>query len=106
MGIIFAEMGQSDQAPEIYPSACAWARIRILLNCRVRDSRRPFWGILMQRIAGLILVMSLAACSVCKSSDSPEVCRTKERDHSQPHSDFAVARFTAFEATLTVNDLR
>ena len=63
-------------------------------------------GIPMKRIAGLILVMSLAGCSVCKSSDSPEVCRTKERDHSQPHSDFAVARFTAFEATLTVNDLR
>ena len=60
----------------------------------------------MKRIAGLILVMSLAGCSVCKSSDSPEACRTKERDHSQPHADFAVARFTAFQATLAVNGLR
>ena len=60
----------------------------------------------MKRIAGLILVMSLAACSVCKSSDSPEVCRTKQRDHSQPHTDFAVVRLTAFEATLAVNGLR
>jgi hypothetical protein len=54
----------------------------------------------MKRIAGLILVMSLVGCSVCKSSDSPEVCRTKERDHSQPHADFALARLTAFQATL------
>ena len=106
MDIIFAEMGQSDQAPRIDPSAFARARIRILLNYRVRDSRRPLWGILMKIIAGLILVMSLAACSVCKSSDSPEVCRTKERDHSQPHADFAVARLTAFKATLAVNGLR
>ena len=56
-------------------------------------------GIPMKRIAGLVLVMSLAGCSVCKSSDSPEVCRTKERDHSQPHADIAVVRFTAFQAT-------
>jgi hypothetical protein len=37
----------------------------------------------MKRIVCLILIASLAACSVCKSSDSPEVCRTKERDHGQ-----------------------
>jgi hypothetical protein len=59
----------------------------------------------MKRIAGLILVMSLAACSVCKSSDSPEACRTKERDHSQPHSDFAVAWSTPFHATLVAAGL-
>jgi hypothetical protein len=100
MDMIFAEMGQSDQAPRIDPSACAQTVVRILLNCRARDSRRPLWGKRMKRIAGLILVMSLAACSVCKSSDSPEVCRTKERDHSQPHADIAVVRFTAFQATL------
>ncbi len=38
----------------------------------------------MMRLVCLILVLSLTACSVCKSSDSPEVCRTKERDHNQP----------------------
>jgi hypothetical protein len=59
----------------------------------------------MKRIAGLILVVSLAGCSVCKSSDSPEVCRTKQRDHSQPQSDFAVVRFTAFQATLVAAGL-
>ena len=53
----------------------------------------------MKKIAGLILLMSLAGCSVCKSSDSPEVCRTKERDHSQPHADIAIVQFTAFQAT-------
>ena len=30
-----------------------------------------------------ILVLALTACAVCKSSDSPEVCRTKERDAGQ-----------------------
>jgi hypothetical protein len=39
----------------------------------------------MKKLISLILILSLAACSVCKSSDSPEVCRTKQRDHSQPH---------------------
>ena|ERR1700733_9973722 len=105
MDIIFAGMGQSDQAPRIDPSVSARAGIRILLNCRLRDSRRPLWGKRMKRIAGLILVMSLAACSVCKSSDSPEVCRTKERDHSQPHADIAVVRFTVFQATLVAAGL-
>jgi hypothetical protein len=40
----------------------------------------------MKRIIGLILVLSLAACSTCKSTDSPDVCRTKQRDHGQPHA--------------------
>jgi hypothetical protein len=59
----------------------------------------------MKSIAGLIIVMSLAACSVCKSSDSPEVCRTKERDHSQPHTDFPTAGLTTFRATLVAAGL-
>jgi hypothetical protein len=59
----------------------------------------------MKKIAGLILLMSLAGCSVCKSSDSPEVCRTKERDHSQPHADFAVVRLTPLQATLVAAGL-
>jgi hypothetical protein len=38
----------------------------------------------MRKFICLILILSLAGCSVCKSSDSPEVCRTKHRDKSQP----------------------
>jgi hypothetical protein len=38
----------------------------------------------MKKIICLMLIVCLAGCSVCKSSDSPEVCRTKQRDHSQP----------------------
>jgi hypothetical protein len=38
----------------------------------------------MKRFVSLILVLSLAGCATCKSSDSPEQCRTKQRDHSQP----------------------
>lgn len=32
----------------------------------------------------LIFALTLTGCAVCKQSDSPEVCRTKHRDHSQP----------------------
>jgi len=45
----------------------------------------------MKRLIGLVLIMSLAACATCKSTDSVEVCRTKQRDKSQPHSGLAVA---------------
>jgi hypothetical protein len=45
----------------------------------------------MRKLIGLVLVLTLAGCSVCKSSDSPEVCRTKQRDHSQPRSEFSAA---------------
>lgn len=44
----------------------------------------------MKKFIGLILVLSLAACAVCKSTDSPEVCRTKQRDHAQKSASFAV----------------
>lgn len=47
----------------------------------------------MRKLIGLLLVLSLVGCAVCKSSDSPEVCRTKERDHSQPRVDFAAFMF-------------
>jgi hypothetical protein len=40
----------------------------------------------MRRFIGLALVLSLSACATCKSTDSPEVCRTKQRDHSQPRA--------------------
>jgi hypothetical protein len=106
MDVIFAGRGHSDQAPGIDPVG-----VRAGGDPHtVKLPRQGFWPaalrIRMKRIAGLILVMSLAGCSVCKSSDSPEVCRTKERDHSQPHADFAVMRFTAFQAALAVNGLR
>jgi hypothetical protein len=45
----------------------------------------------MRKLIGLALVLTLVGCSVCKSSDSPEVCRTKQRDHSQPRTEFSAA---------------
>jgi hypothetical protein len=45
----------------------------------------------MTKLIGLIFLLSLAGCATCKSSDSPEVCRTKQRDHAQPRADFAAA---------------
>ncbi len=38
----------------------------------------------MKTLLTFILILSLVGCATCKSSDSPEVCRTKERNHSQP----------------------
>jgi len=38
----------------------------------------------MKKCIGMVLVFSLAACATCKSTDSPEVCRTKHRNHDQP----------------------
>jgi hypothetical protein len=45
----------------------------------------------MRTLISVVLVLTLAGCSVCKSSDSPEVCRTKQRDHSQPRTEFSAA---------------
>jgi hypothetical protein len=45
----------------------------------------------MRKLISLILILTLVGCSVCKSSDSPEVCRTKKRDHSQPRTEFSAA---------------
>lgn len=39
----------------------------------------------MKEVIGLLLVLSLTGCATCKSTDSVEVCRTKERNRSQPH---------------------
>jgi uncharacterized lipoprotein len=60
----------------------------------------------MKKIVALLLVMALAGCSVCKSSDSPEVCRTKKRDHSQPRADLAVAGLTTVQAALAAKGPR
>jgi hypothetical protein len=40
----------------------------------------------MKRVVGLLLALALSACSTCKSTDSPDVCRTKQRDKGQPHA--------------------
>ncbi len=38
----------------------------------------------MKNLLCVVLVVWLTACATCKSSDSAEICRTKERNHSQP----------------------
>jgi hypothetical protein len=45
----------------------------------------------MNNLIGLILILSITGCAVCKSSDTPEQCRTKQRDHSQKSSIFGSA---------------
>jgi hypothetical protein len=46
-------------------------------------------GRLMKKFIGLILILCLTGCAICKSTDTPEQCRTKQRDHSQRNSAFA-----------------
>jgi hypothetical protein len=46
----------------------------------------------MKNLIGVILLIALTGCAVCKSSDSMEVCRTKHRDRDQPKPDFAAGR--------------
>jgi hypothetical protein len=38
---------------------------------------------MMKTLICVVLLLSITACATCKSSDSYEVCRTKQRDHSQ-----------------------
>jgi len=45
----------------------------------------------MNTFSGLILVLALSGCAVCSQSDNAEQCRTKQRNHSQPRTDFAAA---------------
>jgi hypothetical protein len=40
----------------------------------------------MKRLIGLALLLALAGCATCKSSDTMEQCRTKQRDKSQRFS--------------------
>jgi hypothetical protein len=37
----------------------------------------------MKKLLCLVLIVSVTACATCKSTDSYEVCRTKQRDNSQ-----------------------
>jgi uncharacterized protein YceK len=50
----------------------------------------------MTRLVSLMVVLSMAGCATCKTSDSPEVCRTKQRDHSQPRALTALAGTSLF----------
>jgi hypothetical protein len=43
----------------------------------------------MNKFFGLILVLCVSGCAVCSKSDNVEQCRTKQRDHSQPRTEFA-----------------
>jgi len=44
----------------------------------------------MKTVPLLLLVAALSGCAVCSSSDNAEQCRTKQRDHSNPRTDFAL----------------
>jgi hypothetical protein len=44
----------------------------------------------MKNLIALGVIVLITGCSVCKSTDSAEVCRTKHRDHSQPRTEIAV----------------
>src|ERR1700678_1124484 len=63
-------------------------------------------GLYMKKILGLILVASLAGCSVCKSSDSPEECSTKDRDHPQHRAVIAAAGSATLQAGLASKGLQ
>ncbi len=39
----------------------------------------------MKKLICALVVLALAGCAVCKKTDSPEICRTKQRDRGQPH---------------------
>jgi len=47
----------------------------------------------MKKLFALVLLLPLTGCAICKSSDSVEVCRTKQRDHG--HADFTAAYHAA-----------
>jgi hypothetical protein len=40
-----------------------------------------------------IFTLTLPGCAICKSTDSAEVCRTKERDHHQPRVQYPYGIF-------------
>jgi hypothetical protein len=54
----------------------------------------------MKELIGLILILSSTGCGICKNSDSPEVCRTKQRDHSHPRVELAYATVITARAVL------
>lgn len=40
----------------------------------------------MKKLISLVLMVAVAGCATCKSSDTVEQCRTKQRDKSQKYS--------------------
>jgi hypothetical protein len=58
----------------------------------------------MNKVICLILVLSVAGCSTCKSSDSPDVCRTKQRDHGNPRA--AIPSLPQTHPAIAANGMR
>jgi hypothetical protein len=44
----------------------------------------------MKRLISVILILAVAGCATCKSSDTAEQCRTKQRNKSQKSSSLLV----------------
>lgn len=53
-------------------------------ECFGGDAGRYAPGVALRAALCCALMALLAACATCKSTDSPDVCRTKQREHSQP----------------------
>ena len=51
----------------------------------------------MKRLISVVLILLLAGCATCKSSDTVEQCRTKQRDKSQRYSSLAGVSVRGFE---------
>lgn len=47
----------------------------------------------MKKLFTLVLLLPLTACAICKSSDSVEACRTKQREHG--HAAFTASHHAA-----------
>jgi hypothetical protein len=45
----------------------------------------------VKNIIGWVLLLAMAGCATCKSSDTVEQCRTKQRDKSQKYSSFVIS---------------
>jgi hypothetical protein len=51
----------------------------------------------MKSIGMISVLLALTGCAVCSSSDNAEQCRTKQRDHSNPRTDFAASLLPTWE---------
>lgn len=56
----------------------------------------------MNKLSGLILALVLTGCATCKSTDSPDVCRTKQREHSQPRADLVLPAVDAARTAMAL----
>jgi hypothetical protein len=45
----------------------------------------------MKKLICLALILAVTGCATCKSSDTAEQCRTKQRDKSQKYSSLVPA---------------